>query len=981
MKKKRRLQRIIFGCIVVAIIAIVVVTNQSSKKSNQAVRESLLAGQYDLSNAQQGTVSYEEYLTTVSTDQTTPQTDEIKVAGSDYTDCTYDNPSVTADGSVTSEQKGSISYSFDVKKAGFYYIEVGYYPTADSNDTIQRTLQINGTVPFAEAEDMVFERMWTDESKDYLMATDKNQSVPSQIQNPEWTCKKLESAEKTVSGPLMFYLNAENNILTFLSNGGTLEISYIKLIPAQAIVSYEDYVSNYESQNVPKISASEITDGAVVVQAEDAYYKSKSSLIPENDRTSSQTVPYDPSKIVLNTIGGSSWQAVGSGITWKVEVPKTGLYKIGARFLQAENRDFFSIRELKINGEIPFAEAEDIKFNYNSKFQVDYLGSEAGDYYFYLEEGTNYLTMTVTMGELSYAYTQTNISVRNFNSLYRRLTAVMGSTPDSYRDYNIVSSIPDLVDILKTEYYRLTSVMESLGESLGNNGKTTEIAKLLYQLEGLIHKPDSFAKQLANFNTNITAVGEWMLGLGKQPLQLDYIMVCGEGYQLPKAEDNFFESVVHNTKSFIGSFTNDYKIEEVEATADKKKVEVWISTSTRDQYDILQRLVNKSFADKDYEIELKMVNADTVMPATLTGNGPDVALQLNYTMPTNFAYRDAAYDLSQFADFDQVKSQFADGAMEYFEYEGGYYGLPDQMSFPVMYYRQDILDALGLEVPNTWDELIGILPYLQSENMQAYFVTTGHTILGGASTTSTKPVNAVYLSMLYQNGEELYRDGGKETNLDSKTALLTFKDWTEYYTKQSFATSMSVTTRFRTGECPLIIEDYTYMNTLRAAAPEIEGSWSIAPIPGTVQKDGTINRDTSCMVSGAMMLKNMVEANETKTEAWDFLKWWVSEDTQTRFADEQEALLGSSGQFPVSNLASLRDSAKEKGISAQIEEITNWLIGMDQVPGGYITGRSIENAFLSVVSENTDPVDTLYNQLRFINSELTNKRKEFGLED
>ena len=981
MKNKRRLQKIIFGCVVLAILIIGVVANKSSEKSNKSVREALLSEEYDLSDTEQEAISYEEYLTEMSNGQTTSGDNEITVLGSEYVDSTYANPSVTEDGCITSEESGSVSYSFDIAKAGLYYIEVGYYPTADSASTIQRTLYINGELPFAEAEDMVFERMWQDESKDYLMVTDKNQSVPSQIQNPEWTSKKLEASEKTVTGPFVFFLGEENNILTFLSNGGTLEISYIKLIPAEGLVSYEEYINNYEAQNITKINDSDLLDGAITIQAEDAYSKTQSALIPQNDRTSSQTVPYDPSNILLNTIGGTSWQEVGNGISWKVEVPKAGLYKIATRFLQAENRDFYSIRELKINGEIPFEEAADLRFNYGSDFQTEYFGDENGAYYFYLNEGTNYITLTVSMGNLSYAYNETAISVRNFNNLYRRLTAVMGSSPDGYRDYDITSSIPDMVDILKTEYYRLTKVMESLGESLGNNAKTTEISKLLYQLEGIINKPDSIAKELSYFNSNLTAVSEWMLSLGQQPLQMDYLMICGEGYELPKAQDNFFESVVHNARAFLGSFTNDYKFDEVESSDSKTKIEVWIATTTRDQYDIAQRLVNKAFEDSDIEVDLKMVNADTVMPATLTGNGPDVALQLNYTMPTNFAYRNAAYDLTQFDDFEEVAAQFAGGAMEYFEYEDGYYGLPDEMSFPVMYYRQDILDSLGLEVPNTWDELIALLPYLQSENMQAYFVTTGHTLLGGTSSTSTKPVNSVFLSMLYQNGQALYNDGGVSTNLDSKVSLLTFKQWTEYYTKQSFATSMSVVTRFRTGECPIIIEDYTYMNAIKAAAPEIEGAWSVAPIPGTISEDGTFNRDTSCMVSGSMILKNSVEENGTAEAAWEFLKWWVSEENQTTFAQEQESLLGSAGQFPVANLASLATLAEEKGISEEIKEITSWLKGMDQVPGGYITGRSVENAFLTVVSDNTDPVDTLYNQLRFINAELTNKRKEFGLED
>ena len=50
-----------------------------------------------------------------------------------------------------------------------------------------------------------------------------------------------------------------------------------------------------------------------------------------------------------------------------------------------------------------------------------------------------------------------------------------------------------------------------------------------------------------------------------------------------------------------------------------------------------------------------------------------------------------------------------------------------------------------------------------------------------------------------------------------------------------------------------------------------------------------------------------------------------------------------------------------------------------QIPGSYITGRTIRNAFVTTVSDNVDPIDTLYITLDAINTEIMNKRQEFGL--
>ena len=978
--KKDTTQKLITATMAVVAVAIFIVAKENSGKSNEKLRAQILSASHDNISMTSDELSYEEYLS-LHEDTGASIGCEYVLEGDEYSNSTLEELVDLTDGNILTGDTGSITYEFDVQNAGFYNIEIEYYPSADEENNIVRNVYINGEIPFDEASGLVFERRWIDENKDFLMVSDSNQASPDQVQDPAWMIKKFEDAEKTVNGPFLFYLEKGINEVTIESSKSSMGISYVKLVGATNLPTYEEYLANYIESGVAVIDASEIDGGYITVQGEDTEYKSSSTLLAQNNRTSVLTVPYDASNIVLNTIGGSAWNAAGTSITWTIDVPKTGLYKIAARFLQAENRDFYSVRELKINGEEPFEEAGNLKFYYDNKFQVSYLDDGSGDgYYFYFEEGENEISLTVAMGDLSFAKEQTQISVKNFNSLYHRLTAVMGSDPDEYRDYDIVSSVPDMVEILENEYYRLSLVMDDLGESIDNSSKTRELARLMLQIEELVDNPDKISKQLSTFNDNITALSEWTLGLDKQPLEIDYIMLCADGAQLPRAEGTIFQNFVHAICAFIGSFTNDYKVSTSDSTQKEKTIEVWIATSTRDQYDILQRMINTDFADKDFNVELKMVSADTVMPATLTGNGPDVAIQLNYSMPTNFAYRNAGYDLTQFDDFEEVASRFTDSAMEYFEYEGGYYALPDEMSYPVMFYRKDILDEMGLDVPQTWDELEALLPYLQADNMSVFFQTTDYKVLGGASSTTTKQINPVFASLLYQNGEELYNAEGTASNLDSLSSLLTFKKWTEYYTKEAFSVTISVVTRFRTGEVPIMIEDYTYINDILAAAPEIDGQWSIAAIPGTVLEDGTIDRSVAVNVGGSMILKNIVEANDTADEAWEFLKWWTSEDVQLIYAKEQKTILGDAATYPVANVEAIKELADDAGFLDAIETTLLWSRGIPQVPGGYISGRYVENAFLTVVDDNTDPVDTMYNLVRYINQEITNKREEFGLD-
>jgi ABC-type glycerol-3-phosphate transport system substrate-binding protein len=979
MKKKQRAQIISLLIFIVLLVGFVIILSVNRERSDVTFRTTLLSKLYELSDGEDGGISYEDYLKKIKVDNLSDQDsrETITLKADNYKESTLKVLEKSGDGSVKTGDQGSISYEFDVKVAGEYYFEIGYYPTDDNNSAIIRNLYINGEIPFNEAKGLTFHRMWKDSDKSFIMQIDKNMAFPSQEQSPDWTFMKLEDAEKAVNGPFLFYLEQGNNVITLESVKSSLVISYIKILPATGVISYEEYLSHWKAKGAQVVDASEIENGAIIVQAEDTYYKSSSMLLPVNDRTSPKTVPYHPSNIVLNTIGGSTWSDLGLSLTWEINVPKKGLYKLGTRFLQADNRDFYSIREIKINGNIPFEEAGIIKFFYDSEFQMDYFGNDTGAYYFNFEEGSNLITMTVALGDLAYASKQTTISVKNLNSLYRRITAVTGSKPDMYRDYNIISSIPDFIEILETEYYRLSLVMESLGDTIDHSTKTQEIAKMLLQFEKIIQKPDSISKELNTFNNNITAVSEWMLALGTQPLQLDYLLVCGENYELVEAEGNFFENATHGVRAFIGSFTNDYEVTTISKEDKKKSIDVWI-TSSRDQYEIAQRMVDHAFSDSDFSVKLQIVTADTVMPASLTGNGPDVVIQTDYSMPTNFAFRKAAYDLTQFEDFEEIADEFSPAAMEFFEHEGGYYALPDQMSFPVMFCRTDILEEMGLEIPDTWDELISLVPYLQSANMQIYFVHY-NSLLGGTTSSTANPGSSVFLSMLYQNGEELYRDGGRMTNLDSYNSLMTFKKWTEFYTKQGFELWMNVQTRFRTGETPIMIADYTVVNTINVAAPEINGDWTIAPIPGTLQPDGTLDRSVASMVGSSFIIRTKVEKKGTSKEAWEFLKWWTSKETQVEYAQEMAGILGDAANFPISNLEAVKEIATELGYGETIDETIAWMRGIPQMPGGYITGRNVENALYSVINDKLNPVDILYSKIRYINTEISNKRKEFGL--
>lgn len=53
--------------------------------------------------------------------------------------------------SVRTGERGYVEWQVEVEEAGFYNIEVMYYPVVGRSAPIQRAIEINGTRPFLEA--------------------------------------------------------------------------------------------------------------------------------------------------------------------------------------------------------------------------------------------------------------------------------------------------------------------------------------------------------------------------------------------------------------------------------------------------------------------------------------------------------------------------------------------------------------------------------------------------------------------------------------------------------------------------------------------------------------------------------------------------------------------------------------------------------------------------------------------------------------
>jgi len=872
--------------------------------------------------------------------------------------------------SVLTDEQGSIYWDAEVEQEGMYRIAIQYFPIEGKSSAIQRALLIDGEVPFSEASQLEFHRVWGNANDRISQDSNGNDLRPEQAEHPLWQEDVLKDAQGFHEEPFTFYFSKGRHQITLISQREPMVIKQIKLLPVKQPLLYEQLKTSYASLNL------EQSEGTVLeIQGENHSAASSPTLYPLSDRSSPAVTPYDAEKIKINTIGGNNWRLPGDWIEWKINIPKTGLYKIGLHAKQNLVRGLNSTRILRIDGEVPFQEAANLKFAYGNKWRLEVLGGTDEPYLFHLTEGEHVLRLEVTLGETAPSIRKAEQSLLQLNDAYRRILKITGSIPDPLRDYQLEKKLPGLLSSFQEENERLSAVSKELEQQTGKRSdKQALLDTLADQLADFAKNPETIAKRLDTFKTNIGALGTWMLSLKELPLEIDSLMIASPNEKFPNKKVSFWEKQKHMMAQFFLSFVINYdEIGKLNDNTASKSIDVWIGTG-RDQAQVIRSMLDDSFTpNTGIKVNLKLVSMDVLLPATLSGEGPDVAMNIDNSIPVNFSMRKAVADLSRFPGFDEVVKRFRSNAMVPFHYEDGYYGLPETQTFNMLFYRKDIMKELGQPVPQTWLELVSLIPVLGKQHME-FGLPQPLASAPGMAGQNLDP-NAMFAMLLMQNNGTLYTKDGKTSALDSETSMRAFRQWTEYYTDYRLTPEYDFANRFRTGEMPIGVADFTMYNQLAVFAPEIRGLWGFVPVPGTRQEDGTIRRDVPSGGNAVMMM----EQAKDKDSAWKFMTWWTSEPVQTKFGREMEGLMGAAARYPTANMEAFNRLPWPLEDFKQLSEQSKWVQGIPEVPGGYFTGRHLVNAFYSVINNGVEPREALEESVQQIKVEMKHKRKEFSL--
>lgn len=131
------------------------------------------------------------------------------------------------------------------------------------------------------------------------------------------------------------------------------------------------------------------------------------------------------------------------------------------------------------------------------------------------------------------------------------MVMITGTTPDSYRDYELDKEIPGLLDAFREQadaLYAAAALFESLGGE--EKSQSEDILGMARRLESLIRDPRSIQKRLSSYREGISALSSWLYDRTSQPLEMDYLIVHSAGQELPSPRASFWQQVSHFSKSF-----------------------------------------------------------------------------------------------------------------------------------------------------------------------------------------------------------------------------------------------------------------------------------------------------------------------------------------------------------------------------------------------------------------------------------------------
>lgn len=858
------------------------------------------------------------------------------------------------------DQTRSLSFTFDFGFATLNYFSLDYYLLDDGVEDTKVSVLINGEPQFYEAQALVLPAAWQFVTDTFALDRYENELQPNSEKRLEWTTTSLEDPRRLHIGPLAFFVEP-GDVITLAFVNAPFLVGAIESIRYQPLPSYTTYRQRQPNE--------ELVNSMQMISARSIVTRTDSSIRLRTEQDAS-AMAYDTQFLRLNTIFGDSWEKGGQAITYEVNTTTAGYYHLSFKYRQYLLNDMMAHRRILINGVVPFDALEAYPFPFTMQFKNRTLKDELGNpYWIYLPEGTNTITLEAVNYPYRHAIETIQYVMQRIQTLALSIKRYTAGSNDLYRDWDIETYFPNAKDDILSWADDLQAMYDEL-LLLSSTTRPSQLANVVVsisRLRSIASQINRLPSRMVQFSDGDSSVNQ-MLGIILQEffrssLEIERTMVHGN-VALPRPTATFFRSAYEGAARLILSFINNpYSATQM----NEDDLNVWVN-HPRQYIEIMQALIDQSYPGTRRVTLSQMPDENKLILSNISGQSPDVALGVNHWIPYDFAARDAALDLRQFDGYEETVRDFSKGAMIPYVFEDGVYGLPGTQNFWVTFYRRDILSSIGMdEIPQTWDDVIGSLPLLQSYGLN-YFIPL-------SQYSGLKPFVAT-LPFIHQFGGSLYAEDGMSTTINSEATLEGLTLMSELYTLYNVPKFIaSFYNNFRYGTLPIGIGDLGTYLLLSSAASELDGLWGMDLHPGVMNPEtGEINRSAASGAQGSMILAN----TNLPDESWEFLRWWMSEDVQASFGQILQSTYGKAYFWNSANLRAFERSSMPQEFKDVVLEQWDYALEASRIPGTYMVEREISNAWTNIVFNGVNPRQALDEAVRIANREIIYKMEEFG---
>lgn len=206
------------------------------------------------------------------------------------------------------------------------------------------------------------------------------------------------------------------------------------------------------------------------------------------------------------------------------------------------------------------------------------------------------------------------------------------------------------------------------------------------------------------------------------------------------------------------------------------------------------------------------------------GNAPDLG-QIEYDALPNFRVQDGLEDLSVCADIVAAEDQFVEWTWSQVTLgdESSVWGVPQDSGPMALFYRKDLFEAAGLEVPTTWAEYREAAAVIREQ--------------GGYITNFSQTDINQFAGFVWQAGGQWFANDGSAwtVDIDSDASLEVAEYWQGMLSDDLVATHPAWTDEwnnaYNSGEVWTWVSAVWGANSIASGAPDTAGNWAVAPMP------------------------------------------------------------------------------------------------------------------------------------------------------